>query len=74
MLTQVQVQELLNLLFLKRIERERVAHAHTLEARDLQPIYAPFAPVITTLKSLSARPGLALVVLVVVAMLLWLVL
>lgn len=73
-LTQVQVQELLNLLFLKRIERERVAHAHTLEARDLQPIYAPFAPAINTLKSLSARPGLAFVVLIVVTMLLWLVL
>lgn len=73
-LTPVQVQELLNLLFLKRIERERATHAQTLEARDPQPIYAPFAPVTTTLKSLSARPGLAFIVLIVIMMLLWLVL
>jgi hypothetical protein len=46
----------------------------SLEARDLQPIYAPFAPVITSLKSLSARPGLAFVVVMVVFALLWLVL
>ena len=74
MLTPVQVQELLNLLFLKRIERERVAHAEALEARNIQPIYAPFAPIITSMKSLSARPGLAFVVLIVVAILLWVLL
>ncbi|WP_333494400.1 flagella biosynthesis regulator [Kluyvera sp. CHPC 1.251] len=73
-LTTVQVQELLNLLFLKRIERERVAHAEALEARNIQPIYAPFAPMITSIKSLSARPGLAFVVLIVVAILLWVLL
>ncbi|MFH0473751.1 flagella biosynthesis regulator [Kluyvera ascorbata] len=75
-LTPVQVQELLNLLFLKRIERERVAHAEAqvLEARNIQPIYAPFAPMITSIKSLSARPGLAFVVLIVVAVLLWVLL
>ncbi|MEB7558150.1 flagella biosynthesis regulator Flk [Kluyvera cryocrescens] len=73
-LTPVQIQELLTLLFLKRIEREKISQAHTLEARDVQPIYAPFAPVISSLKSLSARPGLAFVVIVVVFALLWLLL
>lgn len=71
-LTPVQVQELLNLLFLKRIERERVAQA--IEARNLQPIYAPFVPVITSLKSLSARPGIAFVVALAVVLLLWILL
>ena len=70
----MQIQELLTLLFLKRIEREKISQAHTLEARDVQPIYAPFAPVITSLKSLSARPGLAFVVIMVVFALLWLLL
>ncbi|WP_052285419.1 flagella biosynthesis regulator Flk [Kluyvera genomosp. 1] len=73
-LTPVQIQELLTLLFLKRIEREKISQVHTLEARDVQPIYAPFVPVITSLKTLSARPGLAFVVIVVVFALLWLLL
>lgn len=75
-LSATQIQELLNLLFLKRVEKERVAHAQALaqEARHIQPIYAPFAPMITALQNLSARPGLAFLVLIVVLMLLWLVL
>ena len=72
-LTAIQIQELLHLLFLKRIERENTLNTRTLEVRDPHPIYAPFAPIITTFKSLSAKPGLSFIVLIVVATLLWLV-
>ncbi|MEG1211743.1 MAG: flagella biosynthesis regulator Flk [Leclercia sp.] len=69
-LTTAQVQDLLNEIFIRRSERENAV----LEVRNIQPIYSPlFAPVVDTLKSLSARPGLMLVALVVVMALIWLV-
>lgn len=68
-LTPAQVQDLLNQVFLKRVERPQ----GTLDTRDVQPIFNPFTPFIENVKTMSARPGLMLVVLIVVMILLWLV-
>ncbi|MDA8480732.1 flagella biosynthesis regulator Flk [Citrobacter sp. Awk 4] len=61
-LTTVQVQDLLNQIFLRRVERERELN----DPRHIQPLYSPFAPVIETIKSLSARPGLLFIALMIV--------
>ena len=68
-LTTVQVQDLLNQIFLRRVERER----ELIDPRHLQPIYSPFAPMIETVKSLSARPGLLFVALMIALAIFWLV-
>ena len=68
-LTTVQVQDLLNQIFLRRVERERELS----DPRHLQPIYSPFAPMIETVKSLSARPGLLFVALMIALAIFWLV-
>lgn len=69
-LTMTQVQTLLNQLFLKRVERAQ----DTLDVRYVQPIVSPFAPIIEVYKAASARPGLMLIVAIVVIALLWIVL
>lgn len=69
-LSVAQVQDLLNQIFLKRAERSQ----ETLEIRNIQPIFSPFAPVVETIKSLSARPGLMFIAIIVVMALLWIVL
>lgn len=69
-LTPAQVQDLLNQIFLKRVERSQ----DTLEVRNIQPIFSPFAPFIDNIKAMSARPGLMFVALIVVMLLLWLLL
>ncbi|GEM_PF-3098952 len=62
MLTTAQVQELLNVIFTRRTERENGA----IEVRNIQPIYSPlFAPVVETFKTLSARPGLMFIALII---------
>ncbi|MFA1645277.1 MAG: flagella biosynthesis regulator Flk, partial [Enterobacteriaceae bacterium] len=44
------------------------------EARNIQPIYSPlFAPVVETFRTLTARPGLMFVALMVALALFWLV-
>ncbi|WP_330984611.1 MULTISPECIES: flagella biosynthesis regulator Flk [Enterobacterales] len=68
-LTPAQVQDLLNQVFLKRVERSQ----DTLDISHIQPIYSPFTPFIENLKAMSARPGLMLVMLLVVIFLLWIV-
>ncbi len=69
-LTTAQVQDILNQVFLRRTERSPEA----LEIRNIQPIYSPFvAPIIETVKSISTRPGLFFIALLVVAFLFWLV-
>ncbi|HGE8108430.1 TPA: flagella biosynthesis regulator Flk, partial [Salmonella enterica] len=68
-LTTAQVQDLLNHIFLRRVERE----ADELEPLSIQPIYRPFAPMIETVKNLSARPGLLFIALIIVLALFWLV-
>ncbi|EEA1028100.1 flagella biosynthesis regulator Flk [Salmonella enterica] len=68
-LTTAQVQDLLNHIFLRRVERE----ANELEPLSIQPIYRPFAPMIETVKNLSARPGLLFIALIIVLALFWLV-
>ncbi|GAL57292.1 flagellar regulator Flk [Pseudescherichia vulneris NBRC 102420] len=69
-LTTAQVQDLLNHIFLRRAERNEAL----LEPRHIQPIYNPlFAPVMESFKSLSARPGLIAIALLVVLALIWLV-
>lgn len=70
-LTTVQIQDLLNQIFLRRVERDREQELR--DPRHLQPIYSPFAPVIETIKSLSARPGLLFAALLVVLAIFWLV-
>lgn len=69
-LTAVQVQDLLNQIFLRRVERDREQELN--DPRHLQPIFSPFAPVIETIKTLSARPGLMFVALLVALALFWL--
>lgn len=69
-LTAVQVQDLLNQIFLRRVERDREQELN--DPRHLQPIFSPFAPVIETVKTLSARPGLMFVALLVALTLFWL--
>ncbi|MRS91028.1 flagella biosynthesis regulator Flk [Enterobacteriaceae bacterium RIT714] len=69
-LTTAQVQDLLNQIFIRRAERD----SGVPEARNIQPIYSPlFAPVMETMKSLSARPGLMFIALIVALALFWLV-
>ncbi|MCU6665273.1 MAG: flagella biosynthesis regulator Flk [Silvania sp.] len=69
-LTTAQVQSLLGEIFLRRAERENA----TLEVRNIQPIYSPLlAPVVDSLKSMSARPGLMFVALLVVMVVIWIV-
>jgi len=71
LLTTAQVQDILNQVFLKRAERHQAA---TLEVQNIQPIYNPFiAPFVEPFKAISARPGLALIVLIVVMILFWIV-
>lgn len=70
-LTTAQVQDLLNQIFLKRVEQHS---PDALEIRNIQPIYSPFAPLIDNVKALSARPGLMLIAIVVALALIWLVL
>ncbi|HKM98669.1 MAG TPA: flagella biosynthesis regulator Flk [Buttiauxella sp.] len=70
LLTNSQVQDILNQVFLKRAERQPAA----LETHNIQPIANPiWAPFIEPMKVVSARPGMALVALVVVMALLWIV-
>lgn len=70
-LTAAQVQDILNQVFLRRAERSQGAP----EARNIQPIYSPlFAPIVESVKHLSARPGLLLVALLVAFAIFWLVL
>lgn len=69
-LTTAQVQDILNQVFLKRAERL----PGSIETRNIQPIFIPlFAPFSEPFKALSARPGLALIALIVVMILLWMV-
>ncbi len=61
-LTTAQIQDVLNQIFIRRAEREDGVP----EARNIQPIYNPlFAPVVETFKTLSARPGLMFIALVI---------
>ncbi|CAH6004144.1 Flagellar regulator flk [Citrobacter koseri] len=68
-LTTAQVQDLLNQVFLRRVARER----ELTEPHHIQPIYSPFAPLIETIKSVTARPGLIFIALAVAFILFWLV-
>ncbi|WP_172731040.1 flagella biosynthesis regulator Flk [Pluralibacter gergoviae] len=68
-LTQAQVQALLNQVFLRRVERSQ----DTLDIRNIQPIYNPQIPFFERLKTVSARPGLLLIALAVAVILLWIV-
>lgn len=68
-LTTAQVQDLLNQIFLRRVERDR----ELTEPRHIQPIYSPFAPVIDTLRAFTARPGLLFIALLVALVIFWLV-
>ena len=69
-LTTAQVQDLLNQIFVRRADREPGVP----EARHIQPIYSPlFAPVVETLKSISARPGLMFVALLIALAIFWIV-
>ncbi|MNS93599.1 Flagellar regulator flk [compost metagenome] len=69
-LTPAQIQDLLNQIFIRRAERD----GGVPEARNIQPIYSPlFAPVVDTIKSMSARPGLMFIALMVALALFWLV-
>ncbi|KJM64150.1 flagella biosynthesis regulator [Pluralibacter gergoviae] len=68
-LTQAQVQALLNQVFLRRVERSQ----DTLDIRNIQPIYNPQVPFFERLKTVSARPGLLLIALAIAVILLWLV-
>ena len=69
-LTTAQVEDSLNQVFLRRAERSQ----GPLEARDIQPIYSPlFAPIMESVKNLSARPGLLFVALLVAFSIIWIV-
>ena len=68
-LTTAQVQDVLNQIFVRRAERE----GGVPEVRNIQPIYSPlFAPVVDTFKTLSARPGLMFIALVIALAIFWL--
>lgn len=69
-LTTTQIQTLLNQLFLERVERRS---QDTLDTRYVQPIFSPFTPIIDSVKALSARPGVMLIIAVIVTALLWIV-
>ncbi|EMH4162628.1 flagella biosynthesis regulator Flk [Pluralibacter gergoviae] len=68
-LTQAQVQDLLNQVFFRRVERSQ----DTLDIRNIQPIYNPQVPITARMKALSARPGLVLAALIAVAIVLWII-
>lgn len=68
-LTTAQVQDLLNQVFLRRVARER----ELTEPHHIQPIFSPLAPMIETIKSVTARPGLIFIALAVAFILFWLV-
>ncbi|WP_297122240.1 flagella biosynthesis regulator Flk [uncultured Enterobacter sp.] len=69
-LTTSQVQDLLNQIFVRRAERE----AGVPEPRNIQPIYSPlFAPIVETVKNMSARPGLMFIALMIALAIFWLV-
>lgn len=63
------MQDLLNHIFLRRVERE----ADELEPLSIQPIYRPFAPMIETVKICLRDPGLLFIALIIVLALFWLV-
>lgn len=69
MLTAAQVLDLLNQVFLRRVERDKELN----DPRHLQPIYSPFTPVFETIKAATARPGLLFVALLVALLIFWLV-
>lgn len=70
LLTTAQVQDILNQIFLKRAERQPASP----EVQNIQPIASPiWAPFIEPMKVISARPGLALIALIVVMVLFWIV-
>ncbi|PUW02254.1 flagella biosynthesis regulator Flk, partial [Cronobacter sakazakii] len=69
-LTTAQVQDILNQVFIRRSE----GSPETLEVRHIQPIYSPLIAFFTQpMKQISAKPGLAMFLLVLVILLLWLV-
>ena len=70
-LTTVQVLDLLNQIFLRRVERDREQELN--DPHHPQPIYSPFAPMIETVKSLSTRPGLIFIALMIALAIFWLV-
>ena len=70
LLTTAQVQDILYQIFLKRAERQPASP----EVQNIQPIASPiWAPFIEPMKVISARPGLALIALIVVMVLFWIV-
>ncbi len=68
-LTAPQVQDILNHLFLRRLER--ATSSAPVQPEHVQPIWAPFVPVIEQLKTLSNRPALGLVALLLFIALMW---
>ena len=68
-LTQAQVQDLLNQVFLRRVERSQ----DTLDLRSIQPIYNPQLPFFAQAKALTARHGLLLAALAAAALIIWIV-
>lgn len=68
-LTAPQVQDILNHLFLRRLER--AAHNAPAQPEHIQPVWAPFVPVIEQLKTLSNCPALGLVALLLFIALMW---
>ncbi|CAM7394527.1 flagella biosynthesis regulator Flk [Citrobacter sedlakii] len=68
-LTTAQVQDLLNQIFLRRVERDKALS----DPLHIQPIYSPFTPVIETFKAAAARPGLLFLALMVALLIFWLV-
>ena len=68
-LTAAQVLDLLNQVFLRRVERDKELN----DPRHLQPIYSPFTPVFETIKAATARPGRLFVALLVALLIFWLV-
>lgn len=68
-LTAPQVQDILNHLFLKRIERS--GSSAPPQPEHIQPVWAPFIPVIEQLKTLSNRPAIVLIALLLFIALLW---
>ncbi|WP_061709856.1 flagella biosynthesis regulator Flk [Pseudenterobacter timonensis] len=69
-LTVAQVQDILNQIVVRRSERE----GGIPEAQHIQPIYSPFfAPIVETFRTLSARPGVMLVALLIALAIFWLV-
>ncbi|MTH46387.1 flagella biosynthesis regulator Flk [Intestinirhabdus alba] len=69
-LTAAQVQDLLNQIVLRRVERERDRELN--DPRYVQPIFSPFAPVLDLLRPATGRPGLLFIALFVILLLFWL--